>query len=112
MVPLVLGDRTVQQWYEEVNRQRRDVSWASEPAQIKGHEGMMARGEVRVWSVKRAGWSLMRLAARSALHPPTRFEARAWHCPESNRLYLVEALEAPGGETLEGVVESITCHEE
>jgi hypothetical protein len=108
MVPLVLGELTVRQWYDDANRQRRDVSWASEEADIKGHDGIVARGqrrrlagEARTWAARALRWS-----------PAVEFEARAWHCPQSNRLYLVEALYGGQGEGLHGAVESIVCHEE
>jgi len=106
MVPLVLGRRTVREWYEESNARRRDVWWASGEEGIRGHEGVVARGEARAWSLKRAAWGALRMATRSERFAPASFQARAWHCPESNRLYLVEAV---GEGLVDGVAESVRC---
>ncbi len=118
MVPLVLKDRTVREWYDETNRSRRDVSWASEEAQIKDHEGVVAWGERRMWGAKRAALRARRRVSALAprlpfLHPhaATEFGGCAWHCPESNRLWSVEALYNGEGEALQGVVASVICHE-
>jgi len=108
MVPLVLRDRTVRDWFEETNRRRRDVAWRSEESEIKGHQGVVAWGERR----RLAGGLRTRAARALRQRPVVEFGACAWHCPESNRLYLVEALHAGEGEALHGAVESITCHEE
>ena len=108
MVPLVLGERSVRAWFEEENRRRRDVSWKAAEATIRGHEGVIVRGERR-----RLAGSLRTRAARALKRSPVvEFEAQAWHCPESNRLYLVEALHDGKETVLQGVVESILCHEE
>jgi len=108
MVPLVLGERSVAEWFETQNWRRRDVRWEVEEATIKGHEGAIARGEkrrliggVRTWAARAIGRS-----------PVVNFEAQAWHCPESNRLYVVEALYGGKREALDGAVQSILCHEE
>lgn len=108
MVPLVLRDRTVRAWYEDANLRRRDVSWASDSVQIKGHDGIVASGQRR----RLAGGMRTRAARALRRSPAVEFEARAWHCPESNRLYLVEALYGGEAEALYGAVESISCHEE
>jgi len=103
MVPLVLGERTLIQWYREENSARRDAVWQSQEMEIKGHEGVAAWGARRG---VRAG--LRRLIRR----PAGTFAACAWHCPEGNRLYLVESVETVKGEVLKGVVDSIICHPE
>ncbi len=108
MVPLVLGKRTVQQWYDEENARRRDVVWTSAEEEIKGHEGVVARGVRR----RVAGGIRTRAARALGRKPAVEFEARAWHCPESNRLYLLEALYGDVGDALYGAAESIVCHQE
>lgn len=112
MVPLVLGGRSLRDWYEESNRRRREVRWDSEAREVKGHEGVVAWGEARMLSVKRGARRAMHAVTRSARYAPRQFGAVAWHCPESNRLYLVEALYGGEGEALHGAVESVVCHEE
>jgi hypothetical protein len=108
LVPLVLGERSIAQWYRDSFERRRDVRWEGEGREIKGHEGLWAWGERRrMAGALRAG--LARMVGRS---PVVKFEARVWHCPESNRLYLVEGLYGDAGEALHGAAESILCHEE
>ncbi len=108
MVPLVLEGRPVKDWWEEENRRRRDVRWSAEEEEVKGHEGVRAWGERR-----RLGGRLRRVAARAVRREAVdQFEAYAWHCPESNRLYMVESVHGRGGEMARGVVDSVSCHEE
>ncbi len=108
MVPLVLGERTVLEWYEDESRRRRDVTWQARETQIKGHEGAVAWGERR----RLAGPLRTRVARAVRRSPAVQFEAWAWHCPEANRLYAVEAVHGGTGDVPQGVVESVTCHEE
>jgi len=107
IVPLVLGGRTVKQWYESQNARRRDVTWRAQDALIKGHDGVAASG------MRRGLLAGMRRWTRSMLRRPSgeKFVARAWHCPDSNRLYMVETTGGEG-ELLEGVVDSVICHQE
>ncbi|UCC67749.1 MAG: hypothetical protein JSV79_11615 [Armatimonadota bacterium] len=108
LVPMVLEGRPVKEWYEEEHRRRRDVRWDGERAEVKGHEGVRAWGERR-----RLGGGVRRMAARLVRREAIdRFEGYAWHCPESNRLYLVESVHGKGGEITRGVVDSVVCHEE
>jgi hypothetical protein len=114
MVPLVMGRQSVKEWFEKENRARSDASWQAQEMGIKGHSGVAAWGEQR----KLAGGARARLMRGLRHLPRPMFVACAWHCPQSNRLYQVEAVEgqrrrsdpAPTGGLLQGVVESITCH--
>lgn len=108
LVPLVLGDRTLHQWFEDENRRRRDVEWSADQTEIRGHPGVVARGDRRRF----AGALRKRVAHALRRSPAVYFDARAWHCPESNRLYLVESLHGREGEIVSGVVDSIICHRE
>jgi hypothetical protein len=108
MVPLVLGERTVLEWYEDENRRRRDVAWQARETTIKDHEGAVSWGERR-----RLAGSLRTRAARALRRSPAvSFEAWTWHCPEANRLYVVEAIHSGKGDVPQGVAESVICHEE
>ncbi len=107
LVPLVLGERSVEEWFTETFGRRRDVDWDGAEREIKGHEGFVASGERR-----RLAGRLRTRAARALRRPPAvEFEAHAWHCPEANRLYMVEAMHKGKGEALQGAVESILCHQ-
>jgi len=108
MVPLVLGDKSLLDWYKQENWRRRDVRWQAQEMEIKDHPAVAAWGER--WRVAgRARKGLARLFRRS---PTVNFAACAWHCPESNRLYLVESIYGARQEVLQGVVDSIICHRE
>lgn len=107
LVPLVLAERSVADWFDDAFGRRRDVRWEGEERQVKGHEGFAASGERR-----RLAGGVRTGIARAVKRPPAvEFEAQAWHCPESNRLYMVEALHRGEGEALQGAVESILCHQ-
>ena len=106
IVSLVLGSRTVKQWYEWQNARRRDVAWQATEALVRGHEAVTATGVRRglIAASRRLGRRILRRP------PGDEFAAQAWHCPESNRLYMVESI--GGGELLKGVATSIACHQE
>jgi hypothetical protein len=108
LVPLVLGERTVAEWCRDLFARRRDVRWEGEERETRGHEGFRAWGEKR----RLAGPLRTGLARAIGRSPVVNFDARAWHCPESNRLFLVEGLYGKDSEALQGVTESIVCHEE
>lgn len=108
MVSLVLAGRTLVEWYQDENRRRRDVRWQAQQIEVKGHPAVASWGERRrlLGSVRRGAARLVRR------RPAINFAACAWHCPESNRLYLVESIYADQEEVLKGVVDSVICHEE
>lgn len=108
LVPLVLGERSVAEWCRDLFAQRREVRWDGEEREIKGHEGFRAWGEKK----RLAGWLRTGLARTIGRSPAVKFEARAWHCPDSNRLFLVEGLYGKDSGALQGVAESIVCHRE
>lgn len=111
MVDLVLQGRTLREWFVDQNRKRRDVipgraGWQGQEMAIKEHAGLAAWGEVRklAGGVRKAVGRVFRRPASAA------WAACAWHCPQANRLYLVESVESEQGEVLKGVVDSIICH--
>jgi hypothetical protein len=108
MVPLVLSGRTMLDWHKDENRRRRDVAWQAQEMEVKGHPAVAAWGERRRFAARLRKSAARLLRRRPAIY----FAACAWHCPESNRLYLVESVHPEQGEVLKGVVDSILCHEE
>ncbi len=108
MVALVLGGRTLMEWYQDENRRRRDVRWQAQEMEVKGHQAVAAWGERRRF----AGSVRKGLAKLLGRKPAVDFAACAWHCPDSNRIYLAETIYAEGQDVLKGVVDSILCHEE
>jgi hypothetical protein len=108
MVPQLLGGASLDEWYRRQSAGRRDIRPQAEGVVIKDHEGVAAWGALRGLGV-----AVRALALRAIRRKPVnQFAAVAWHCPESNRLYQVETIDAGEGTTLEGVVESIACHRE
>ncbi len=108
IVPRILGGRTLSEWYKSENWQRRDVSFAVREMEVKGHESLAVWGTVA--GLKPRARAVVQRALRR--NPVTKFAGCVWHCPESNRLYVVETLDAGEGTALQGVVESLACHEE
>jgi hypothetical protein len=108
MVPQLLGGASLSEWYRRHSAARREVRPRTQEVVLKGHDGVAAWGGVRG-----LGTMLRSLAVRAIRRQPVnQFAAVVWHCPESNRLYQVEAVDSSDAATLDGVVESITCHQE
>ncbi len=108
IVSRILGGRSLSEWYKSENWRRRDVAFDVREMEIKGHEGIAIWGTVAGLKPR-----LRVLKERALRRPPvSQFAGVAWHCPESNRLYLVETLDAGEGQALQGVVQSLACHEE
>jgi len=108
MISRILGKQGLSEWYKDQNWQRRDVSFDVRDMEIKGHDGIAMWGEVA--GLRPRARALAERALRRK--PVTKFSGCAWRCPESNRIYLVETLDAGEGRTLPAVVESLRCHEE
>ena len=107
MVSLVLRGGTLPEWFAREQGARREVSWSVREAETKGHPGLSAEGRPRLAAI-----GLRRAAARAVrLGPALEFASRVWHCPPSNRMLMVESLHKQGSQVLDGVVDSIPCHE-
>jgi hypothetical protein len=108
IVSRILGNRTLSEWYKGENWKRKDVGFRVQEMEIKGHDGLAIWGDVSGLKPR-----LRALAERAIRRKPvTKFAGCAWHCPESNRLYLVETVDAGEGTALQGVAESVLCHPE
>jgi hypothetical protein len=103
-----LGKRTLREWYQAEHWNRRDVSFQVREMELKEHDGIAAWGETR--GLRKQARALAERALRR--RPVTQFAGCAWSCPESNRLYAVETVDAGEGVVLQGVVDSISCHAE
>jgi len=106
MADVALADRDLQHWYEVEQVRRRDVAWDCEPAEVKGHDGLDVSGHRRRYfhGIRRGAERLLRLRIASD------FDGRVWHCPESNRIYGVEAVHHDDVQMMLDVVESVACH--
>lgn len=107
MADVALAERDLQHWYEVNQVRRRDVVWDCEPLEVKGHDGLRVFGHRRrfLHRLRRAAerWSRLRIASD--------FAGRVWHCPQSNRIYNVEAVHHDNAQLVADVVESVACHE-
>jgi hypothetical protein len=106
MVPQLLGQASLTEWYRAENRKRTEVGYQLKEAEPRGHEG------IAVWGKLRGAGHVARAVGRRIIRrrPENQFLGAAWHCPESNRLYLVETIDTGEGTLFEGVVDSLVCH--
>jgi len=108
MADVALAERDLQHWYEVDQVRRRDVVWDCAPLAVKGHDGLRVHGHRRrfLHRPRRAAERLARLRIASD------FDGRVWHCPESNRIYSVEAVHHDNEQMMLDVAESLVCHGE
>jgi hypothetical protein len=109
MAEVALAERDLQHWYEVEQVRRRDVVWECQPATVERHEdhdGLAVSGH-RHRLLHRPRRAVERLAR---LRIACDFDGRAWHCPQSNRIYSVEAVHHQEPAMLLEVVASVACH--
>lgn len=110
----VLAGGGLQEWFEgkSVNR-KSELRWQPNDSIVKGHAGLGLEGKSR-----RPAVQLYRAVSGPAWRRLGRGDPREtvdgrgwlWHCPETNRIYLVESVYAAEAELLEQVLETIICH--
>jgi len=107
LAELALRDTTLREWFER--RERAELSrfaYEVDEAEVRGHQALRFTGRVRIAHLPARA---ARGAAALAL-PALAFDARVWHCPESNRIYSLRG-ELPGRDgLLEQVAACIECH--
>ena len=108
LVPQLLGKRSLQEWYETERRKHREISFQVKEAEPRRHDGLAAWGKLR--GIRPTARALGRWILRRPVE--NQFLGAVWHCPESNRLYVVETVEAEESIVFEGVVDSLVCHQE
>ena len=112
----MLKDQSLEDWYFAKGVQRKsELRWAAHDTIVKGHAGLKLYGQSRRPAMR--FYNLAKVWLRAALKkPPLETEEMAdglgylWHCPESNRIYIVECINDNDKERLEEVVESVPCH--
>lgn len=102
----ILQGEGVAHWAELENVKRRDASWESQPREVHGHAGIELRGRAKGVPAR------LQRVFRGALGlvAGDEFGLAAWHCPQVNRLYTVEALYQPGADMLPQLVSEVQCH--
>ncbi len=106
----VLATTSLRDWGESAEALGKGLyPSAARDTIIRGHPGLEIDGESRrlLRRLKRGVVGMLRGSAEAGA-PEAR--GRLWHCPPSNRIYLVEMLSSQTTEALDGVVESLRCH--
>lgn len=112
----MLKEKRLEAWYFGKGLQRKsELRWAAEEATVKGHAGLRLLGRSRRPATRL--YNLGRIWLRAALkRPPLEAEETAdglgyaWHCGESNRIYIVECINDNDKERLDEVMDSVPCH--
>jgi hypothetical protein len=109
----VLAEASLGQWFERaVGRNRKEVRWQATPTEVRGHAGLELRGVNRsllLRSTDRLERSLYKLIKPGQLRPDYAL-GQGWHCPESNRIYLLDHLRPKSEAILAELAESVRCH--
>jgi len=106
----LLAEQSLKEWFETTAAgSRSEFLWEARDTIVKGHTGLETEGETRRPAARLAKGLCGLLPWRKA-GPAPDAAGRVWHCPESNRIYLVEGLHRPEAETVEEVVSSLRCH--
>jgi hypothetical protein len=108
MAKLALRGRPLQEWLgAEMAKTLRKQEAAPQDATIKGHEGLEITGGNLAGAHKlQRFWE----HCRGRLYAD-RFVARAWHCPEANKLVYVETfVDRENAGLADEIVERIECH--
>jgi hypothetical protein len=109
----LLAENSLKQWLERfLAGRRREIRWRLTPEEIKQHAGEKLTGSSRSllgrWAFGLTQ-GLQKIIRRNASRPGYGL-GKAWHCPESNRIYLVDMLLPREATTLGEVVGSVACH--
>jgi hypothetical protein len=111
MAHMLLRKTGIADWYPTFFRKDlRDVNHVLEDATPRGHEGL------RVVGRPHSRWRQI-LRPLPFINPrPRRYlDGAVWHCPEQNRICVVEHLyrkRDAGGEVTDEVIDGYVCHEE
>ncbi len=111
MAHMLLKDTGIMDWYPSFFRKDlRDVNHEVAEATIRGHQGLRVSGRPQ------SRWRQI-LRPLPFVNPRPRRHLRgvAWHCPDLNRICIVEHLFKKvdqAGEILDEVMDGYVCHEE
>ena len=108
MANVALSGKALESWLREQWRRRRDVQTplAASPSAVRGHDGLQLSGARRKFMHLPRSFLAQVFRQKAA----NEFQAKAWHCPASNRIYCVEALGVPGEPVVDEVVSGLECH--
>ncbi len=106
---ILLKETELGQWWAGylLSRKQGCVS-AERDGEIRSHACMTASGKVKGGFSPRGKGGFLKLRPWS----PIRWRGKAWHCPQSNRIYAVRSTDHPGAlELVDRVAEEGICHE-
>ncbi len=112
MAQMLLRDQDLEEWYPSFFRKDlRDFLFTVHPAQISSHAGLRVQGGPR------SRWrQILRPLPMVNPRPRRYLQGAAWHCPEQNRICVVEHLskKRPEGEDdfLKELIDGYVCHTE
>lgn len=105
---MLLGRVSLIQWFESFfSRWLRDFQISDEPAHIYGHPGVQVHGRPRFrWPQALLSMPFFRRKARRFMR------AWAWHCPPSNKLFVVRAVSRDASDPLfQEMPIEVVCHQ-
>jgi hypothetical protein len=74
---------------------------------IRGHEAVLLQGSVRDLRVRGAQWLQTKVGKKT----PPQITLRAWHCTDSNKLFVLDTeLSAANAHVVDDVLDSLECH--
>lgn len=105
LAEMALRNVSLTEWFDSFYRKAlRDIVCSSEETEISGHQGL------RVIGTPKSRWKQVFRPVPFVRKRPRRFlDAQAWHCPESNKILVVQAFSKKRGDLSSEVVEVI-CH--
>jgi len=109
----VLAEQGLGQWFARtVGNNRKEPRWQAAPAEVKGHAGLELQGVNRslLMRLLDQGERIIERLIRREPPRPDYALGRVWHCPGSNRIYLLEHLRPKSELLLAELAESVPCH--
>ncbi len=106
---VLLENQTLDEWAERVLRPGHKTLLLGAPQAtiVRGHEALLFEGKTRDLRARLRGWFFDFVGRRRT--PPA--QIWAWHCPDSNRLWVLETELCPANAHVAGdVQESLGCH--
>lgn len=111
LAEMLLRDRTLSEWYTDFFRKDlRHTALDTQEAQVMGHN----QG-IQIYGKPRSRWrALLQPLPFWSARPRLYLEGRAWACPESNKIYVVQSYwkrrdQAPD---IEACTRRVICHQE
>lgn len=105
LADIALKHVSIGEWFDSFCRKAlRDLKYSYEEAEIDGHPGL------RVTGAPKSLWKQVFRPVPFVSKRPRRYlDAQAWHCTESNKIFVIQAFSKQKGDLSSEVVD-IDCH--